>query len=215
MAGTGLIALGFADLFFAVLHYDGPDFVTPKLYRGIWKLVRAASRPLPPRARSFAYSLAGPVMIPATLTMWLGLEILGFAFLYTIGMNTAGFSLGSGLEPGFWQALYLSGVSISTLGFGDVTAVEPLYQALTFLQGLAGFSILTLSISYILGVYGVLGHLRAIALKLYIPGQADDSRALVERYLRSSHEPELGDRFKRLHDDVVDHYEGMRRYPIV
>jgi hypothetical protein len=66
--------------------------------------------------------MAAPLMVPVTITVWIFLVSLGYALIYYSGMDARTFSFsGAGLEPSFMEALYFSGVSIATLGLGDVT----------------------------------------------------------------------------------------------
>ncbi len=56
-------------------------------------------------------------------------------------MNSESFNFSSpGLEPTLGEALYISGTVISTLGFGDVTPADGLYQTLAVTEALIGFS---------------------------------------------------------------------------
>ena len=55
------------------------------------------------------------------------------------------------------EAFYFSGVTIGTLGLGDVTPLNSLYQVIAVSEALIGFGILTIAITYVLGIYEVLG----------------------------------------------------------
>jgi hypothetical protein len=164
-AGALLILVGFLDVFFTVLHYDGFGFLSSRLYDSLFKVMRSLTRPLPRRYRALGLSMAAPLMVPVTITVWVLLVSLGYALVYYAGMDgDALFSLpGKSLEPSPMEALYLSGVAVSTLGFGDITPTNALYQALVVSEALIGFGILTLAISYIIGVYGVLQQLGVLS----------------------------------------------------
>jgi hypothetical protein len=69
--------------------------------------------------------MAGPLMVPATITVWIFLVSSGYALVYYAGMDGRTFSFSSsGLEPSLMEAFYFSGVTIATLGLGDVTPPE-------------------------------------------------------------------------------------------
>jgi hypothetical protein len=125
-------------------------------------------------------------MIPVSLAVWLTLEIVGFALLYHPGLLADGFDVPAGSEPGLVLALYTSIVTLSTLGYGDVTPTAPLFQALTGLEALIGFALLTLTISYVLNVYSVLQHLSLLGAELQQqPADPADSQGLLAAHLTS------------------------------
>ncbi len=214
--GVLLLVVGLLDLFFAVLHYEGYGFLSSRLNRGIWRATRWAANLLPQNLRAFGLALGAPLMVPATLSLWVGLEILGFALLYYVGMNRENFAFQPGLEPGFREALYLSGVSLATLGYGDLTPSSTLYQMLGFAEALIGFGILTLSLSYVLNIYRVLQQFSILAAGLY--HQAADPgnpRTILVPYFAQGMPHDFGTSLMNLHQNLVAYHEGMRRYPIV
>lgn len=92
-------------------------------------------------------------MVPVTITVWISLVAGGYALVYYAGMDRETFVFtNERLEPSLIEALYFSGVSISTLGLGDVIPLSSFYQMLAVSEALIGFGILTLSISYVIGV---------------------------------------------------------------
>lgn len=99
VCGLVLVLVGILDVFFAVLNYDGFSFLSSRMYRATWSFVRTITRPLPKRARSFGLSIGTPLMIPATLLLWMVIEILGFGLIYYSRMDY--FSFTSGTEPTF------------------------------------------------------------------------------------------------------------------
>src|SRR5918992_4839639 len=156
-AGISLILTGITDVFFTVLHPDGFGFLSSRLYNGLFTSMRLLTRPLPRKLRALGLSMAAPLMVPVTITVWIVLVLTGYAFVYYAGMTGGDFNFSNpDLEPSFGEALYMSGTAISTLGFGDVTPTGSLYQALAASEALIGFGILTLAITYVVGIYGVL-----------------------------------------------------------
>jgi uncharacterized membrane protein YbaN (DUF454 family) len=110
LAGVGLILAGLADVFFTVLHYDGFGFISSRLYERLFRLVRFVVRPLSRRWRSVGLSLAAPLMVPATITVWITLIAVGYALIYYAGMRAesrTAFTFSAGLEPSFAHALYM------------------------------------------------------------------------------------------------------------
>ena len=216
-AGVFLVVVGLLDVFFTVLHYDGFGFLSSRLYNRLFDAVRFVTRPLPRKYRALGISMAAPLMVPVTITVWISLIALGYALVYYAGMDGRTFSFSnSGLEPSFIEALYFSGVSIATLGLGDVTPVSSLYQTIAVSEALIGFGILTLSITYVIGVYEVLQKLGVLTAGLYHQAQdTDDPLTILAPHFPDGQPRGLETHLMSLHRDLVEVYEGIRRYPIV
>ena len=217
IVGVLLVLVGLLDVFFTVLHYDGFGFLNSRLYNGLFDAMCLAIRPLPRTYRAVGLSMAAPLMVPATITVWIFLVSLGYALVYYAGMDGRTFSFStSGLEPSFMEAMYFSGVTIATLGLGDVTPLSSLYQAIAVSEALVGFGILTLSISYVIGVYEVLRQLGVLTAGLYHQAQdTDDPLSILVPHFPGGQHRGLEAHLMALHRDLVEVYEGMRRYPIV
>ncbi|MCA1740409.1 MAG: potassium channel family protein, partial [Actinobacteria bacterium] len=205
------------DVFFTVLHPDGFGFLSSRLYNGLFDLARFLTHPMPRKFRALGLSMAAPLMVPVTITVWISLVLTGYALVYYAGMNTETFNFSSpGLEPSFGGALYVSGTAISTLGFGDVTPATGIYQALAVSEALIGFGILTLFITYVVGVYGVLQRLGVLGAGLL--HQASDTAeplSILAPHFPEGEPRDIETHVIALHRSLVEIYEGMRRYPIV
>lgn len=217
VGGVVLILVGLADVFFTVLHYDGFGFLSSRLYNRLFNAFRFATRPLPRRQRALWLSLAAPLMVPATITVWILLVSFGYALVYYDSISTKTFYFSSpGLEPTFLEALYLSGTSISTVGFGDVTPQSTFYQLVTISEALIGFGILTLAITYVIGVYGVLQQLGVLSAGLYHQAQdSSDPLTILKPHFPDGQHRGLETHLMSLHRGLVEIYEGIRRYPVV
>ncbi len=214
VCGIVLIFVGLLDVFFAVLNYDGFSFLSSRLYRVTWGLLRAVTRPLPTRARHFGLSVGAPFMIPATLLLWMLVEILGFGLIYY--SQTDYFSFTSGAKPTFPHMIYLSGVTVGTLGYGDITPKNPFFGTLTFVQALIGFSIITLFITYILNIYQVLQQWNTLSSGLYHQAGDDaDPVNLLRPHFPKGNPSGLDATIGGFHQNLTSYYEGVRRYPLV
>lgn len=216
-AGAVLLLAGLADVFFTVLHYDGFGFLSSRLYNGLFDTVRFLTRPLPRKHRAIGLSMAAPLMVPVTIFVWIILVATGYALIYFAGMSPDTFSFSSGkLKPSLIEALYVSGTTISTLGFGDVTPLSGGYQVLAVTEALIGFGLLTLAVSYVIGVYGVLQQLGILAAGLHHQTQdTDNPWTILAPHFPNGEPRALESHLMELHRGLVEIYEGMRRYPIV
>ena len=217
VAGLALIFIGLADVFFTVLHYDGFGFLSSRLYNNLFNVFRFVTRPMPPRYRALGLSLAAPLMVPVTITAWILVISFGYALVYYDSIDAKTFYFSSpGLEPTFLEALYLSGTAISTVGFGDITPQNTVYQLITISEALLGFGVLTLAITYVIGVYGVLQQLGVLAAGLHHQAQnTDNPWSILAPHFQGGEPVALDAHLMELHRALVELYEGVRRYPVV
>jgi hypothetical protein len=110
-----LVHVGFLDVFFTVLDHDGFGFFSGRLYNSLFGMVRFVTRPLPHRYRALGLSMAAPLIVPVTITVWPFLVSLSYDLVYCTGMDGRTFSFSaSDFQPCFMEALYFSGVTIAT-----------------------------------------------------------------------------------------------------
>ena len=81
-----------------------------------------------------------------------------------------GFAYSSELNPAarndVLDSLYLSLVTIGTLGFGDIVPTSPWFRLVVPLEALFGFMLLTAAVSWVLQIYPALHRRRVLALQL-------------------------------------------------
>lgn len=215
--GVLLILAGIADVFFTVLHPDGFGFLSSRIYRRLFNSIRFLTGPMPRKFQALGLSMAAPLMVPVVITVWMILVLTGYAFVYYAGMNGETFYFSNpGLGPSVGEALYASGIASSTLGFGDVTPTSGIYQALAVSEALIGFGILTLAITYVVGIHGVLQQLGVVSAGLL--HQASDTAeplSILEPHFPEGQPRDLDPHVMTFHRGLVEIYEGVRRYPIV
>ncbi|MCE0487965.1 potassium channel family protein [Ornithinimicrobium sediminis] len=167
--GAALVLLALWDIFHTLWHPRGFGFVARVLFRALWAVSRWWNR-----RTGRSSELAGPVGLLATAIAWAAVVVLGFALVYWPHMP-GGFFYAAPPPPtaDLWSALYLSLVSVTTLGFGDIVpATDPL-RMLVPIQALIGFVLLTAAISWILQVYPTLVRRRSFARRLTSMARTD------------------------------------------
>jgi len=110
----------------------------------------------------------------ALFATWMFGLIFGFAWLHR--------ALGTVLHSpeartDFLTYLYLSGVTFSTLGFGDVVAVAPLGRLLTVVEASLGFGFLACVIGYLPAIFQAFVASRSDDLT---PGPLEQDRRRVQ-----------------------------------
>jgi Ion channel len=157
--GAGLILLMLADVFHTLLYPHGSGPTGRAIMRGIWRLSK--------KLRGRASSVAAPLAMAAVIAAWAGLAAVGWALLYLPHLPD-GFVYGAGVPQrgDFAEALYVSLVTLSTVGFGEIVAAGPLLRLVAALQAVTGFGLLTATVSWILQTYPALNRRRALAHQL-------------------------------------------------
>jgi hypothetical protein len=162
VAGAALILIALRDVFDVLFNETGRAVLAHRVTRGVWRPIRrfAGRRP-----RSFA--LAGPFALLAVIGTWTVLLIVGWALIYVPHMPES-FNITSEVDSSgaFLDSLYLSLVTLATVGFGDITPDTALLRVLTPLEALLGLALVTASISWLLSIYPVLSRRRSLAYEV-------------------------------------------------
>ena len=160
--GLVLVAVALRDIFHTLYHPQGFGRLAHGVFRVVWWVTDHVWRR---RSRE----LAGPLGVLGTGLFWTALVVLGWTLVYFPHMPE-GFNFGTGLTPEQSSdgvaSLYLSLVTVATLGYGDIIPADPVLRILTPLQALVGFVLLTAAISWILQIYPALGRRRSAAKHL-------------------------------------------------
>lgn len=174
IAGVVVIILGLRDMFHSLLHPEGHGSLSRLVLSGVWRISRMTGHRLG--------SATGPGGMVAVILMWVFLQSIGWALVY-LPHVAAGFSY-SGVDPArypdFAEALYLSFTTLSTVGFGDVVAIDPWIRLAAPLQALTGFALLTAALTWFTQVYPPLSRRLALAMELHHLGDAHYADAVGE-----------------------------------
>jgi hypothetical protein len=163
LIGGLLVAVVVRDVFHTLFHPIGHGSIAPQVMKFVWWLLRL----FPPDRR--IASLTGPLGIALVVLTWGAIAILGWAMLYLAQMPD-GFAYSSELNRDgrneVFDSLYLSLVTIGTLGFGDIVPISPILRVIVPLEALFGFMLLTAAVSWVLQIYPALHRRRVLALEL-------------------------------------------------
>jgi hypothetical protein len=206
VAGFVMIAAGVLDLFMTVLYYDAAGPLSIRLYRMVWSLCRWVASKVPDRHTYFVLSLGVPLMVLGSLILWIALQVFGFAAIYYVGLHGGAFRFSEGLEASVVEALYLSGISLSGLGYGDLAPVTAPFQLVAALQALMGY----------VNVYKVIEDMGVLSSDIYHESERTyDSRHILELHFHRGEPRDLGGRLNNFYNGLISHHEGMRHYPVV
>lgn len=158
--GLAMIAVACRDIFDSLFHPEGRATVGRLVSRCAWLAMRRLG---PQRPRALA--LAGPIGMILVISTWGLLLILGWAFVFL--PNLDGFRIQSGARGGdLVDALNVSLVSLTTLGFGDAVPEAAWLRVVVPVEALLGFGLLSASVSWLLLVHPVLARRRSLAYEV-------------------------------------------------
>lgn len=204
--GVAVLAVVAWDVFAAVLHPSARGLFSPLVARTVWRVLRALA---PVCGGRRLLTFAGPVAILGNLLAWTTGMWVGFALVYVPFIESFRFaedvSFGS---KGFLDALYMSGVSLSTVGFGDVVAETYPLRFATAMQAASGLALFTAAISFVLSVYSALTTMRTDARRFCDRGLLDVDTAL--RIVSRDAESLLLD----MHGSLVGDEQQRQRFPV-
>lgn len=202
--GFALIGLGLWDVFHTLLYPSGRG----TLSHGVLRLTWWASR----RTGHRRGSIAGPLGVVAAIVLWGLLQAVGWALVY-LPHVPEGFSYSEGVDPqghhDAAEALYMSLVTLGTLGFGDVVPVGPWLRFVSPVESLIGFALLTAALSWFTQIYPALAQRRALAARLSLLQGVDYARRLsgLDRASASRTLDQLTDDVVRAHVTLVQNAE--------
>jgi hypothetical protein len=165
------------DVFHTLWHPSGRSGLGRKVMAAVWRAGR------PRRGHRRVSVLAGPLSMVVVVLAWVVLIVLGWTLIYWPHLAD-GFYISRELQEtargGFLDALYLSMVTVATLGFGDIVPTEEWLRIAVPVQALLGFVLLTAAVTWVLQIYPALTRRRALAIRLSLLGRADAVRVLSE-----------------------------------
>ena len=175
-AGVALIGLVGRDAFDALFHAEGRGVFSRQITRAVWQVFRHVG------ARRERLSLAGPVAFVTVIATWAGLLVLGWALVFWPHMPGS-FRFDAGVDaagPDFVNALNVSLVTLTTLGFGDITPTSQALRLILPLEALLGFGLLSAIISWLVSIYPALSRRRSLAYEISLlrAAEAEDDLSL-------------------------------------
>lgn len=163
LLGVVLVMVILRDVFHTIWHPTRHGGLSRMVMTGLWRLSSRLSM------RWRAAGLAGPMGMVCVVAVWALTVAVGWALVYWPHMPES-FAYSSKLvaaeHAGPVDALYVSLVTLSTLGFGDIAPATGWLRVAGPLEALVGFALLSATVSWILGIYPALARRRTFALRL-------------------------------------------------
>jgi hypothetical protein len=207
IVGAALVVFVAWDITITLLHPTARGPLSYLTNRLTWTVARAFSlRVLGGRWLSYA----GPLAVAGNLLGWVFPLWVGYALIYLPFVDRFSFDPNTPFgDAGFFEALYVSGTSLTTVGFGDVVATGAALRLATVLEAASGFGALSAAIAYVLSVYPLTTELRSTGLQLADYGMLDFAGAV--RAVRESGSAVL----PGLMREMTQAHEHLRRFPVL
>lgn len=213
LLGTALIAIALRDVFDVLFHPRGRGVVARRVVLG----VSGATRRFTPRGHATRL-LAGPIGYIAVVATWALLLAVGWALVFLPHLPE-GFTFDPGLDPsehsGFADALYVSLVNLTSLGYGDISPASSLLRLLGPIETMFGLGLLTASLSWLISIYSSISRRDSLAHEVHLAKEAeerlgeklaDGDPELLERLLASFTEQLIASRRDLIHFPIVHYF---------
>lgn len=215
--GALILLLTYIDIWATILHTGLESPLSNRFHRAAWRLLRLVARRAR-REQQFLHA-ALPLLIAGLISLWLLLLLVGYALIFYPWLGDPGaFSTPPDHSSPWFDALYVSGTTLFTLGYGDITPLTTAFHALAILEAGSGMATISLAVTYVLAVYPTLARLRvrATALDAEVAGQVGGI-PLLRRYLRPDGRcnSDLDDRLRELALELLELAENHEAHPIL
>lgn len=173
VVGLVVLVLVVVDILWTSLWVDGgAGPISALLIPGLWEVLRELGG-----QRSKALSLAGPIILTATLVMWVALLWGGWTLVFGAGENTILNARDS--TPVTWvNRLYFVAYTMFTMGNGDFYPPGGAWQVAASLTTASGMLFVTMGVSYVFSVLGAVTDKRSFASS--VTGLGDTAESVVE-----------------------------------
>lgn len=170
--GIILIVLCIVDFTWTTLWIDGgAGPVTDRLSSVVWKIFRKLSG-----GHSKPLSLAGPIVLSATLAAWIGMLWVGWTLVFA-GLEGS-ISPSQGNDPISWfDRIYYAGYLIFTLGNGDFSPSEGIWQIVSVVATGTGMLFITFGVTYLISILSAVTAKRSFAASIHGVGETAEELA--------------------------------------
>ena len=187
--------------------------LTRIFYYSIWWPWRSLTRQLTSEKQREKYlGLFGPLSLIVLLAVW----AIGVIFGYAIISWSLHEKLSTTEPVNFWTYLYISGTNFFTLGYGDVTPIEPLGRTLAVAESGTGFAMLAIVIGYLPVLYQAFSHREVnISLLDQRAGSPSSPAELLRRHNTSASADDLNEFLSGWERWAAELMESHLSYPVL
>ncbi|HEX8500732.1 MAG TPA: potassium channel family protein [Pyrinomonadaceae bacterium] len=189
--------------------------LTRLFYVATWAPIAGLARRLPPGKKRDRYlAFYGPLSLILLLVVWAVGLLFAFGLLQW-GVGSPLHAPGEG-AAGFWTYVYMSGVIVFTLGFGDVFPLDPLGRFLAVAEAGTGFGFLAAVIGYLPVLYQSFSR-REVSISMLDAraGTPPTAAELLRRHAAADRLEALGELLSDWERWAADLMESHLSYPVL
>jgi hypothetical protein len=214
IAGVAAVAVIASDVFQSVI-VPRPTYAwrpSALISRNGWKIVgRIGLRTDNSDRREALYGVYAPTLLVTLMIFWIVGLTLGFGLIF--------FALRGDLKPSpatYWQAVYYSGTSLFTLGYGDITAQNGLARAFSLAAAALGLGTFAIVTAFLFSLFAAFQRRESFIVTMRERTGAPPSGVdFLERHVDLDMLGDLGGTFRRAEEWIADIMETHLAYPIL
>ena len=217
LIGCALHLLVAYDVYATILHArarSGP--VSETLNRGVWRFARWLAFRKSRLRRHQLLNAVGPLLLPTLVAILIALLMIGYALIYWPHLPES-FNVNKNAESPRWiEALYFSGITLTTLGYGDIAPRSSAMRLVALSEASAGFVSISLAVTYLITVAGALERKRIVASSFYHQAEGGaDAAGFLARYFVNGKFYGLENIFAEAARDLQSLLESHVEHPVI
>jgi hypothetical protein len=216
-AGVALLALIAFEVYATVLHstaHLGP--IGERLNRVVWRASCFAANRMSRTRRHRVLNVVGPLLMPTLIVGLVVTLVFAFALIYYPRMPAAFIFTSRPARGDFFDAIYFSGVTLTSVGYGDIVPGTNAMRLLAMIEGAAGLALITLAIAYLLMIYTALERKRAVALSFYHQaGEGADAAGYIAHHFVEGKFYGLRESLREAARDIQGLLESHVEHPVI
>ncbi len=216
VGGILLVIIVLGDTFETIVlprHVGRNLRLTRLYYTATWRLWSIVGRSLRRgQMREQFLSVFGPLSLITLIGLWATLLVVGFALMqWGLGLRA-----GNAGPDTFAASLYLSGVTLFTLGYGDFTPKTNATRTLAVVEAGFGFALLATVIGYLPVIYQAFSRREVGVLRVFArAGSPPSALAILTRYIPNGAISELTSLLAEYEIWCGELSEGYTSYPVL
>ncbi len=197
------------DILQTTLSMQGGGWLTSRFAHFFWKFFLMISGR---NGSSKILSRTGYILLISIVLIWVFFLWMSFV-LILYGFPGAIIDSTTKIPANFWQIVYYSGFSLSTLGMGDYVASADIWRVLTSIYSFTGLILLTMSVTYFIPVLSAVIDQRKLGISLSTLGSSPEE-IVISCWNGENFDPLLK-KVDKISDSIIKYSQQHRAYPVI
>ena len=197
------------DILQTTLSMQGGGWLTSRFSHFFWKFFLFVSGR---KGQSKILNHAGYILLISIVLIWVFLLWLSFIFILISQPGTI-INSSTHLPADFWEIVYYSGYTLSTLGMGDFISFRDIGRILTSIYSFTGLILLTMSVTYFIPVLSAVIDQRKLGIKLSTLGSSPEE--IILSSWNGKNFKTLTSKVDNLSDSIIKYSQQHRAYPVI